>query len=140
MKTLNTIKRRYWYTIMIRRGDTGIRDNRRRSNVVLPLSTKNYHKWEHSPQLRNKIDIEGIDTPRKDIKEFKVRGLTVWVGGNSESGRAFSKKAVTKALNHFTDNELKTIKHIYIERLPNELESKQGDVGGQTHIDTLFRF
>jgi hypothetical protein len=136
MSSPKAIQRRYWYTTMIRRGKDGIRDNRSRSKVVIPLSKENYDLWEKNPQLRKKIDVQGIDTPRKDIKEMKSRGLTVWIGGNPQS-RAFSQKTLNNALRYFTDDELKSIKHLYIERLPNKLESTQGDVGGQTHIDTM---
>lgn len=127
VSTDREIQRRFWYTTMMSRGKPGIKDNRERSNI-LPPSTKNYQKWKRNPL---KHDLEGVDTPRKDIKEVHHRGLTIWVGGNK---RDETLKVMKKALGSFTDKELASIKYLYVEQL-TQLSSPEGEISGQAHID-----
>jgi len=117
------MKRRMWYTAMIQRGKEGKIDNRSRAKKVYPLNQQTYELWQKDPKFRKLYDVEDLDTPLKDVKEIKIHGVSIYVGGRTKACRDDTEKLVKDVLkNNFTADEVRSLNNLYIEKVPYRIE------------------
>ena len=97
---------------MWERGESGKRDHRHRHKRVIALNKENYTYWKDH---KTELDIEGIDVPRKDMREIKVAGKSFYIGGNTKSELDYTEFIMKKAMKHFTNKEIQNMENLYIQ-------------------------
>lgn len=107
-----TTQRAYAVGTAWSRGGGGTRDYKKRANITLPATGKNHSIW--NPQ-KNKMDLNGVDTPRKDLKVVRTCDISIYIGGDNKREIAFTERILRKALTHFTNEEIKDMDNIYID-------------------------
>jgi len=111
-KEQGNLERIFYIGTMWKRGEGGKRDNRTRANTVLPLTIEDYDYWDKN---KERIDLEDIDTPRRDVNEVKIGDNTIYVGGDNFVERSRNERVLRKALEHFTKEEINDLDNLFID-------------------------
>ena len=54
-------------------------------------------------------------SPRNDIREINTHDITIFIGGDSKEDIDRIERILERSLDHFTENEIKDMKNLYIE-------------------------
>jgi len=101
-------------------GEGGIKDYNKMSNKIIPATKKLTRKTEYGVRLKRlsaKVDVDGFDHPRDDIKNIHLKNKKIVRIGSDNPNKTVTdfKKYILPSINNaFTKNELKNL-DIYIE-------------------------